>query len=47
MARMKDKALCTVLEAGMIPQVASMMPSDEAEAPLEYQKGPIGAIADR
>ena len=28
-------------------QVASMMPSDEAEAPLEYQKGSIGAIADR
>jgi hypothetical protein len=28
-------------------QVASMMPSDEAEAPLEYQKGSIGAIAER
>ncbi|CAK0734199.1 hypothetical protein CVIRNUC_000397 [Coccomyxa viridis] len=28
-------------------KVASMMPSDEAEAPLEYQKGSIGAIADR
>ena len=28
-------------------QVASMMPSDEAEAPLQYQKGSIGAIADR
>ena len=31
----------------MLMQVASMMPSDEAEAPLEYQKGSIGAIADR
>jgi hypothetical protein len=31
----------------MLTQVASMMPSDEAEAPLEYQKGSIGAIADR
>ncbi len=24
-----------------------MMPSDEVEAPVEYQKGSIGAIADR
>lgn len=24
-----------------------MMPSDEAEAPVEYLKGSIGAIADR
>ena len=38
---------CMRFKQGTTLQVASMMPSDETEAPLEYQKGPIGAIADR